>query len=153
MITIVLFEPQIPPNTGCIARLCGANNVKLDIVGKIGFELTDKRLKRAGLDYWNYIDWEYHPNIDEYYNILARDKSFHLLTTKSESSYVNTQFRENDYIVFGSETKGISEKYLKKNWGNTCTIPMQNKNIRSLNLATSVGIVLYEAIRQIDINK
>lgn len=152
MITIVLLEPQIPPNTGSTGRLCGATNTRLHVVGKLGFELSDKTLKRAGLDYWDHIDWEYFPNVDEYISNLVQNESFHLLTTKSSNLYTSRQFQDGDFLVFGSETSGIDEKILKANWDNTCTIPMENPNIRSLNLATSVGIVLYEAIRQINEN-
>ena len=149
MLTVTLFEPKIPPNTGNIARLCGANNVKLDLVGNLGFDLEDKYLKRAGLDYWDHIKWEYFPSIDEYC-LDAFQNKFHLLTTKSKNVYTDRVFTKNDIIIFGSETAGISENILNEYPENACTIPMINKNIRSLNLATSVGIVLYEAIRQIN---
>ena len=149
MLTVTLFEPKIPPNTGNIARLCGANNVKLDLVGDLGFDMEDKYLKRAGLDYWDHIKWEYFPSIDEYC-LNAFQNKFHLLTTKSKNVYTDRVFTKNDIIIFGSETAGISENILSEYPENACTIPMINKNIRSLNLATSVGIVLYEAIRQIN---
>lgn len=149
MLTVTLFEPKIPPNTGNIARLCGANNVKLDLVGNLGFDMEDKYLKRAGLDYWDHIKWEYFPSIDEYC-LNAFQNKFHLLTTKSKNVYTDRAFTKNDIIIFGSETAGISENILNEYPENACTIPMINKNIRSLNLATSVGIVLYEAIRQIN---
>ncbi len=148
MFNIVLMEPKIPPNTGSTGRLCGATNCKLHVVGKLGFELSDKTLKRAGLDYWDNISWKYYKNIDYYYKKLLKDSNFHLLTTKSPYSYTSKKFRKGDSIVFGSETKGIDEQFLRANWEKTCTIPMMNNNIRSLNLATSVGIVLYEALRQ-----
>jgi|TARA_B110000467_G_scaffold65083_1_gene59384 tRNA (cytidine/uridine-2'-O-)-methyltransferase len=151
MLTVVLFEPQIPPNTGSTGRLCGATNTRLHVVGKLGFELSDKTLKRAGLDYWDHIDWEYFPDLNKYCDHMIKNESFHLLTTKSNQKYTSRKFKSDDFIVFGSETSGINENILKKNWNNTCTIPMANKNIRSLNLATSVGIVLYEAIRQVEI--
>ena len=149
MLTVTLFEPKIPPNTGNIARLCGANNVKLDLVGNLGFDMEDKYLKRAGVDYWDHIKWEYFPSIDEYC-LNAFQNKFHLLTTKSKNVYTDRVFTKNDIIIFGSETAGISENILNEYPENACTIPMINKNIRSLNLATSVGIVLYEAIRQIN---
>ena len=148
MFTIVLLEPQIPPNTGSTGRLCGATNTTLHVVGKLGFELSDKTLKRAGLDYWDDISWEYFPDINLYLSKMVKNESFHLLTTKSQVSYTAKKFKKNDFLVFGSETKGIDDNFLKKHWEKTCTIPMENPNIRSLNLATSVGIVLYEAIRQ-----
>ena len=150
MFTIVLLEPQIPPNTGSTGRLCGATNACLHIVGKLGFELSDKTLKRAGLDYWNHIRWKYFPDINNYLESMVIDGKFHLLTTKSDVPYTKKTFSKGDYLVFGSETTGINEKFLKKHWERTCTIPMKNPKIRSLNLATSVGIVLYEAIRQVN---
>ena len=150
MITVVLLEPQIPPNTGSTGRLCGATNTCLHIVGKLGFELSDKTLKRAGLDYWDHINWKYFPNTENYLGTMIREENFHLLTTKSSVPYTEKKFSDGDYLVFGSETTGISDPFLRKHWDNTCTIPMKNPNIRSLNLATSVGIVLYEAIRQIN---
>ena len=109
MFTIVLLEPQIPPNTGSTGRLCGATNTRLHIVGKLGFELSDKTLKRAGLDYWEYIDWEYYPDLDDYCSSMVRNESFHLLTTKSPYAYTSRQFMNNDYLIFGSETNGINE--------------------------------------------
>ena len=150
MFTIVLLEPQIPPNTGSTGRLCGATNACLHIVGKLGFELSDKTLKRAGLDYWNHIRWKYFPDLNNYLESMVMDEKFHLLTTKCDVPYTKKTFSRGDYLVFGSETTGINEKFLKKHWERTCTIPMENPNIRSLNLATSVGIVLYEAIRQVN---
>ena len=149
MLTITLFDPQIPPNTGNIARLCGANNIKLDLVGDLGFDINDRYLKRAGLDYWEFINFEIFPDINDY--ILKKfHNNFHLLTTKSDVSYTKREFKSDDYLVFGSETTGISENILEQYSNQSCTIPMVNKNIRSLNLATSVGIVLYEALRQIN---
>jgi len=150
MFTIVLLEPQIPPNTGSTGRLCGATNTRLHIVGNLGFKLSDKTLKRAGLDYWDHIDWNYFPDLEKYCKNLVKNERFHLLTTKSSEPYTSRRFMDEDHLVFGSETSGINEIFLKENWNNTCTIPMDNSNIRSLNLATSVGIVLYEAIRQTD---
>ena len=97
MLTITLFEPQIPPNTGNIARLCGANNVKLDLVGNLGFDMEDKYLKRAGLDYWSFINWEYFPDTKEYCN-NAFDNNFHLLTTKSDRLYTDRVYMDNDYL-------------------------------------------------------
>ena len=150
MFTIVLVEHQIPPNTGSTGRLCGATNTRLHIVGQLGFELSDRTLKRAGLDYWDHIDWKYFPDKNKYFESMTKTKSFHLLTTKSKNLYTKRVYSDNDYLIFGSETKGISESILNAHPQNACTIPMANKNIRSLNLATSVGIVLYEALRQIN---
>ena len=120
MLTVTLFEPKIPPNTGNIARLCGANNVKLDLVGNLGFDMEDKYLKRAGLDYWDHIKWEYFPSIDEYC-LNAFQNKFHLLTTKSKNVYTDRVFTKNDIIIFGSETAGISENILNEYPENACT--------------------------------
>lgn len=147
MFTITLLEPQIPPNTGNIARLCAATNVKLEIVGNIGFKLTDRYLKRAGLDYWKYVNWEYFTSVEEYIDQLDKSK-IHLLTTKSKTNYMEKTFSSGDHIIFGSETKGINEKYLNQYASRCCTIPMENPGVRSLNLSSSVAIVLFEALRQ-----
>ena len=151
MLTIVLYEPQIPPNTGNIGRLCAATGCQLHLVGDIGFKLDNKKMKRAGLDYWNEIKMDYYPDLQKYHNNLTKNNRFHLLTTKSPFAYTSKKFKKDDYFVFGSETKGISEEILKNHWEKTCTIPIKNKKIRSLNLANSVGIVLFEAIRQINV--
>ena len=153
MLTIVLYEPQIPPNTGNIGRLCAATDITLHIVGKIGFDLTDKKMKRAGLDYWKHIDYKYFPDLDHYHQHMVQTNRFHLLTTKSPYAYTSRQFMRNDYLIFGSETTGINDNILMSHWESTCTIPMENPNIRSLNLANSVSIVLFEALRQINENQ
>ena len=153
MLTIVLYEPQIPPNTGNIGRLCAGTDTTLHIVGNIGFDLTDKKMKRAGLDYWKHIDYEYFPDLDHYHQHMVKTNRFHLLTTKSPYTYTSRKFMMNDYLIFGSETTGINDNILKSHWESTCTIPMKNPNIRSLNLANSVSIVLFEAMRQINENK
>jgi len=144
---VCLLEPKIPPNTGNIARLCAANNLRLEIVGDIGFSLSDKDLKRAGLDYWKYVNWEYFPDLDGYMKRLENE-TVHLFTTKSDQRYTLREFKSNDYLIFGSETKGIPDRFLKANLVDCCTIPMANKNIRSLNLSSSVSIAVYEALRQ-----
>lgn len=142
---IALVEPQIPPNTGNIGRLCAANDVTLHLVGKLGFELSDTALKRAGLDYWPYLKWQHFPDTDAYMANLDPNKT-HLLTTKSKKSYKSCQFAEDHVLVFGSETTGLAEKYRLNFADQCCTIPMKNKNIRSLNLSNSVAIVLYHAL-------
>ena len=147
MFTVSLIEPQIPPNTGNIGRLCGATNTRLEIVGEIGFKMTDRYLKRAGLDYWEHINWDYFENLETYMDNLNPVK-IHLLTTKSDVCYTTRSFNPGDFLLFGSETKGIDTVYLKKFHDRCCTIPMPNENIRSLNLSNSVSIVLYEALRQ-----
>ena len=144
---VALVEPEIPPNTGNIARLCGATYTPLHLVGKLGFRIDDKAVQRAGLDYWDEVEIHRHLNIDALYGALPECR-FLYLSTKGERVYSDFKFAPNDCLVFGRETRGLPEDLLHANWERCLTIPMPNKNIRSLNLATSVGIVLYEALRQ-----
>lgn len=145
---IALVEPEIPPNTGNIARLCAATFTPLHIVGVTGFRMDDRALKRAGLDYWEAVDLRRHLDLERLYEHLP-DSRFIYFTTKTEKVYTNFEFQNNDCLVFGRETRGLPEELLKANWERCLTIPMPNPRVRSLNLATSVGIVLYEALRQI----
>lgn len=148
MFHVALYEPEIPPNTGNIARLCAATNTELHIVGVTGFRMDDRELKRSGLDYWDEVTLHRHVDLDELYAALPNSR-FLYLTTKATRSYTDFEFTDNDCLVFGPETRGLPEKLLRDNSERCLTIPMPNKNVRSLNLATSAGIVLYEAIRQI----
>jgi tRNA (cytidine/uridine-2'-O-)-methyltransferase len=148
MINVVLVEPEIPPNTGNIARLCAANQVPLHIVGVTGFRLDDRAVRRAGLDYWPEVSLHRHADLNSLYCSLP-DARFIYLTTKAELPYSEWAFQEHDCLVFGSETRGLPESLLRQNWTNCLTIPMLNPKVRSLNLATSVGIVMYEALRQL----
>ncbi len=144
---IVLVEPEIPPNTGSIARLCGATNAVLHLVKPLGFSTDNKYLKRAGLDYWKFVQIEYWDGFDEF--LEAQDeRKLHFLTTKTTKSYVTAGFKPGDYLIFGKETKGLPEEILSLYHERCFTVPMANNNIRSLNLAMTAGIVLYEAIRQ-----
>ena len=147
MLHVVLFEPEIPPNAGNIARLCAATNAHLHIVGVTGFRMDDRTLKRAGLDYWDEVTLHRHIDLDDLYSKFPEGRFFYL-TTKTDRNYTNIQFSNDDFLVFGPETRGLPEKVLAENEANCLTIPMVNPKVRSLNLATSVGIVLYEAIRQ-----
>ena len=149
MLHIALVEPEIPPNTGNIARLCAATFTTLHIVGVTGFRMDDRTLKRAGLDYWEAVDLRRHLDLERLYESLP-DSRFVYLTTKTEKIYTAFQFQPNDCLIFGRETRGLPENLLKANWERCLTIPMLNSRVRSLNLATSVGIVLYEALRQLD---
>ena len=144
---IVLVEPEIPPNTGNIARLCAATNSALHVVGVTGFRMDDRTLKRAGLDYWAEVTLHRYIDLDELYRKHPSAR-FVYLTTKVERPYIDWDFADGDFIVFGPETRGLSMDVLEANKDTCLTIPMPNRNVRSLNLATSVGIVLYEAIRQ-----
>lgn len=149
---IVLLEPEIPPNTGNIARLCAATGSVLHLVGKLGFSTEDRYLKRAGLDYWEYVDVRYQKNMEELYK-EAGDVRFFYLSSKVERPYTEAEYRRGDYLVFGKETAGLPKDLIEANSDRTLTIPIYNKNVRSLNLSTSVGIVLYEALRQINISE
>lgn len=148
MIRVALVEPEIPPNTGNVARLCAANGVPLHIVGVTGFRLDDRAVRRAGLDYWPEVSLHRHLDLDGLYGELPEAR-FIYLSTKATRLYTDWAFEANDCLVFGRETRGLPESVLKANWERCLTIPMQNAKIRSLNLATAVGIVLYEALRQI----
>lgn len=145
---VALVEPEIPPNTGNIARLCAATFTPLHLVGKLGFRTDDKALKRAGLDYWNEVEIHYHLNLEQFYEALPECR-FLYFTTKSSQRYTSFRFSAGDCLVFGSETRGLPEDLLRANWDRALKIPMPNPRIRSLNLATSVGIALSEALRQI----
>ncbi len=144
---VVLVEPEIPPNTGNIARLCAATRVPLHIVGATGFRLDDKAVRRAGVDYWPEVLLRRHLDMEALRASLP-DARFVYLTTKAERPYTSWRFELNDCLVFGRETRGLPEELLRANWENCLTIPMLNPKVRSLNLATSVAIVLYEALRQ-----
>ncbi len=148
MLHIALHEPEIPPNTGNIARLCAATNSTLHIVGATGFRLDEKAVRRAGLDYWEFVQIKRHVELQDLFESLPESR-FLYLTTKTDRNYTSFEFMDNDCLVFGRETKGLPEWLLKKNPEHCLTIPIFNENVRSLNLATSVGIVLYEAIRQL----
>ena len=144
---IALYEPEIPPNTGNVARLCAATNTDLHVVGVTGFRMDDRELRRSGLDYWKYVNLHRHVDLDELYDRLP-DSRFVYLTTKATRPYWEWRFEERDCLVFGPETRGLPADLLGANSDRCLTIPMPSADVRSLNLATSVGIVLYEAIRQ-----
>jgi tRNA (cytidine/uridine-2'-O-)-methyltransferase len=144
---VVLIEPEIPPNTGSIARLCGATDCTLHLVKPLGFSTDNKHLKRAGLDYWQYVDIVYWENIDAF--LAAQDEErLYFLTKKVDRSYTEARFKTGDFLIFGKETAGLPQEILQYYRDRCYTIPMSNPNVRSLNLATAAGIVLYEALRQ-----
>ncbi|MBA3015057.1 MAG: tRNA (cytidine(34)-2'-O)-methyltransferase [Desulfobulbaceae bacterium] len=144
---VVLVEPEIPPNTGSIARLCGATNTTLHLVHPLGFSTDDRYLKRAGLDYWQHVTIIHWPSFDAFVEAHPINRLF-LLSKKSTRSYTQAQFRKGDLLVFGKETLGLPEHFLSTYPERCYTVPMANANIRSLNLAMTAGIVLYEALRQ-----
>lgn len=146
-INVVLVEPQIPPNTGNIARLCTALGCRLHLVKPLGFSTEDRYLKRAGLDYWPFVDICYHDSISCFYE-ANRSERFFYVTTKSQRCYTEVLYRRGDFLVFGSETKGLPENLLVENKEKTITIPMTGK-VRSLNLSSAVAITVGEALRQI----
>lgn len=143
---IVLFEPEIPQNTGNIVRLCACTGSKLFLVGKLGFSLSDKYLKRAGLDYWKSVNITKYDTLEQLKNDYP-NSDFYYLTTKTKNLYTSKNFKNGDFFVFGPETRGLPESLLDSNKDNSITIPM-NEGQRSLNLSNSVAIVVYEAIRQ-----
>ena len=144
---IVLIEPEIPPNTGNIARLCAATGSRLHLVGKLGFSTDDRYLKRAGLDYWEFVDIHYWTDLEA---LAAQypDGRYFYHSTKVARSYLEVSFAPGDFIVFGKETKGLPVELLAANPDTSITIPLPSEHVRSLNLSTSAGIVLYEALRQ-----
>jgi tRNA (cytidine/uridine-2'-O-)-methyltransferase len=144
---IVLVEPEIPPNTGSIARLCGATNSILHLVHPLGFSTDNKHLKRAGLDYWKFVDIRYWDSFEDFLGAQEETKLY-FLTTKTEKSYVDAPFKPGDFLIFGKETKGLPEETLSLYEDRCFTLPMPNENIRSLNLAMTAGIVLYDALRK-----
>ena len=145
---VVLFEPEIPPNTGAVARFCAATNTVLHLVEPLGFRLDDSALKRAGMDYWQHVTWHAWPN---WAALRAAHPAarFHFLTTKATRPYTEALFRPDDFLVFGRETKGLPESLLRENAEACLTIPMAHPGVRSLNLATAAAIVLFEALRQV----
>ena len=145
MFNVVLVEPEIPPNTGNVGRLCLATRSTLHLVGPLGFSLNDRQLKRAGLDYWDEVDVREWSSLEELQQANAAARFFYL-TTKARQSYFEVKFQPKDFLVFGRETKGLPEGVLSENRESCITIPMHGT--RSLNLATAVAIVLFEAMRQ-----
>ena len=146
MFNVVLVEPEIPPNTGNVGRLCLATKSTLHLVKPLGFSLDDRQLKRAGLDYWDDVDLKVWDSLDALLQAKRAEDRYFFVTTKSKRAHWDVAFRPGDFLVFGRETKGLPEDLLEGHKSECITIPMEGT--RSLNLATAVGIVLYEAIRQ-----
>ncbi len=147
MFNVVLVEPEIPPNTGNIARLCAATEMNLIIVGKPGFTLSDRYLKRAGLDYWEFVRIKHVADKASYFEQLDLTRAY-LMTTKARRPYTHIRPQPGDSFLFGPETAGLPEWLLEANPQACFTIPMKNPDARSLNLATSVGIVMYAMLAQ-----
>ena len=147
-INIVLCEPEIPQNTGNIARTCAAVGASLHLIKPLGFEIDDRKLKRAGLDYWDKLDITYYESLDEFMRINAGEEIY-FFTTKAKKAYTDVKYPKRVFIMFGKETKGLPEKLLYDNYGNCVRIPMR-ETLRSLNLSNSVAVAVYEVLRQRD---
>lgn len=146
MMHVVLYEPEIPQNTGNIARTCAATGAMLHLIEPLGFSLSDKYLKRAGLDYWHLMRYEIHASWEDFLKAMPGAR-LHLLTTKAPRRYTEVTYGPEDCLVFGPETRGLPEALLRERYGDCARIPMRPE-ARSLNLSNSVAIVLYEALRQ-----
>ena len=147
MFHVALVEPEIPQNTGNIARLCAATRTELQIVGMPGFRLDDRAVRRAGLDYWDQVSLHRHRELQHLHESLPESR-FLFFSTKGERTLWEETFRLNDCLVFGPETRGLPELILKQNWDRCLKVPILNPNVRSLNLANTVAIAVYEALRQ-----
>ena len=145
-LNIVMVEPEIPQNTGNVARTCAATGARLHLVGPMGFQIDDRKLKRAGLDYWHLLDITYYSSLDEFF-VKNPDGAFYFFSTKAAHTYTEVTYPDNCYLLFGKETKGLPEELLKQNLEHTVRIPMIS-DARSLNLSNSVAIGVYEALRQ-----
>ena len=145
---VVLYQPEIPPNTGSVARLCAATLTPLHLIEPLGFKIDDKHLKRAGLDYWEFVDLHVH---NSWQHFLEQRTAKRLLyfSKKASRSYTQVSFAEDDYLVFGPETRGLPEEWIALNAERTLRIPMMGTAVRSLNLSNAVAIVLYEGLRQL----
>ena len=148
MLNIVLVEPEIPQNTGNIARTCAATGASLHLVRPLGFEINDKHLKRAGLDYWDKLHIYYYDSIQEVMDKFYTGDNFHFFSTKSQKTHTEASYRDGDFLVFGKESRGLPEPLLKDHYAECVRIPMIGE-LRSLNLSNSVAVGVYEAIRQI----
>src|SRR6266446_2038644 len=149
MLQVALWEPEIPPNTGNIARLCAATGCPLHLIGRLGFRLDDRSLKRAGCDYWPAVDVHMHESLTAFESTLERPERLFCLSAHAERPYTDISFAKGDVLLFGPETRGLPEEVLGRHRERTFVIPMPAGKVRSLNLATAVGIVLYEGLRQL----
>lgn len=148
-LNIVFVEPEIPPNTGNIARTCAATGTKLHLVEPLGFSIDDKSVKRAGLDYWPYVDLEVHESLDAFMEKYG-DKKLWLATTKGGHIYADVEFADGDFILFGRETKGLPKDFIAEHEETAIRIPMsEDTRTRSFNLSNSANIILFEALRQL----
>ena len=148
MLHVALWEPEIPPNTGNIARLCAATETRLHLIGRLGFRLDDRSLRRAGLDYWRHVDLVRHATLEEFQAAIPPERVYSL-SAHAATPYTRAAFHDGDCLLFGGESNGLPTSLLERCAERVLTIPMPAGKVRSLNLATAVGIVLYEALRQI----
>jgi len=149
MLHIALWEPEIPPNTGNIARLCAATGARLHLIGRLGFRLDDRSLRRAGCDYWPAVDVHLHTGLEEFETVLSGSRLI-CFSAHASRRYTDVAYQADDCLVFGGESRGLPAHLLQKNEEFAVTIPMPAGHVRSLNLATAVGIGLYEALRQVN---
>lgn len=146
---MVLVRPEIPQNTGSIARLTAATKIRLHLVGPLGFSLADRYLKRAGLDYWPLVDLATYDGWDRFIEAYGRGAGLKFFSARATRSYLQADYKPGDFLVFGSETKGLGREFIEKNIDATYNIPIFEPGVRSLNLSNAVSIVVYEALRQI----
>lgn len=145
---VVLLEPEIPPNTGNVARLCAATNTSLHLIEPFGFKLDDTQMKRAGMDYWQHVNWRRWPNWAAFSEALHPKARLWLIESEGPKRYTDVEFKPDDYLVFGRETAGLPKKILETSPDRWLRIPMFNPKARSLNLSNCVALVLFEALRQ-----
>jgi len=145
---VVLFQPEIPPNTGSIARLCAATLTPLHLIEPLGFKIDDKHLKRAGLDYWEFVDVRLYKSWKDFLNETGTGNLLYFSKRASEP-FTRAHYQETDFLVFGPETRGLPQEFLDANWERCYRIPMMSTGVRSLNLSNAVSIVLYEGLRQL----
>lgn len=148
MLHVVLWEPEIPPNTGNIARLCAATGARLHLIGRLGFRLDDRSLRRAGLDYWPAVHWQRHATLADFEASVGEGRVF-CFSAHATRFYTRVAYQPDDYLLFGGESHGLPPGVLERYGERALCIPMPATGVRSLNLATAVGIVLYEALRQV----
>ena len=145
-LNIVMVEPEIPQNTGNVARTCAATGARLHLVGPMGFTIDDKKLKRAGLDYWKYLDITYYNSLAEFFE--KNNGAYFYFTTKGRQTHSDVNYPDNCYLLFGKETKGLPESLIRENMDRAVRIPMR-RDLRCLNLSNSVAVAVYEAERQL----
>ncbi len=146
---IALWEPEIPPNTGNVARLCAATGTALHLIGRLGFRLDDRSLRRAGVDYWNSVEVHRHDTLAAFEAAQSAQRIY-CFSARTGERYTSVRYRRGDVLLFGGESHGLPDEVLRRHTGRVVTIPMAGTAVRSLNLATAVGIALYETLRQIE---